>query len=35
MFRFEEAHMFLIIGSAVAVGVLSIVLVKPGLHAGG
>ena len=28
MFRFEEAHMFLIIGSAVAVGVLSIVLIK-------
>lgn len=28
MFRFEEAHMFLIIGSAVAVGALSIVLIK-------
>lgn len=28
MFRFEEAHMFLIIGSAVAVGALSIFLIK-------
>ena len=28
MFRFEEPHMFLIIGSAVAVGVVSIALIK-------
>lgn len=28
MFRFEEAHMFLIIGSAVAVGAISILLIK-------
>ena len=28
MFRFEEAHMFLIIGSAVAVGALSILLIQ-------
>ena len=28
MFRFEEPHMFLIIGSAVAVGMVSIALIK-------
>ena len=28
MFRFEEPHMFLIIGSAVAVGTISIALIK-------
>ena len=28
MFRFEEAHMFLIIGSAVVVGAISILLIK-------
>ena len=28
MFRFEEAHMYLIIGSAVAVGALSVFLIK-------
>lgn len=28
MFRFEEAHMFLIIGSAVAVGALSLLLIR-------
>ena len=28
MFRFEEAHMYLVIGSAVAVGIVSIQLIK-------
>jgi uncharacterized membrane protein YedE/YeeE len=28
MFRFEEAHMFLIIGSAIVVGAISILLIK-------
>lgn len=28
MFRFEEAHMFLIMGSAVAVGALSLLLIR-------
>jgi len=28
MFRFEEAHMFLIMGSAVAVGVVSLLIIK-------
>ncbi len=28
MFRFEEAHMFLIIGSAVVVGAISLLLIK-------
>lgn len=33
MFRFEEAHMYLIMGSAVAVGAISILLIKA-LHLG-
>ena len=28
MFRFEEAHMYLVIGSAVIVGALSVLLIK-------
>jgi len=28
MFRFEEAHMYLVIGSAVAIGIVSIQLIK-------
>ena len=28
MFRFEEAHMYLIIGSAVVVGAISVFLIK-------